>query len=1202
VRQTPDGEPETTRDEETVNFDVVDHVVELHPGCVEPFGRNVTTDVTVEESQETTDDGIPIQRKLVRLVVQLPDSSSTPPSTSLPLPVVAFAERPTSPAPVLLSPTGTGTARPRSASRQRPGVEVVQEPIESRSTVSEDAEQLPNGSILKKRTVTVTRVRPIKEYSTPSGGRRELVASREEVVERLIDDKQVELPPGVADEFGDGLESTSVVRRTEDVSPDDGVPVKRKTTETKVKRVGPDAPSDAEIMRRVADGSLDEIVPPSPALMHPTRTSDTAPEVAEYSRCLADGTVVRRVAAVSERPETKLPHERLPVTVDDEPTITIDTNILAIPSGTIKPNGDNVDAAVTMKELEKPNPGGGKPIEMTVTSTVVSPKRTADGRRNVEGAIEPRRTVTEDCQSRPDGTTVKRKVITVRRIRPVFELQLGQDGVERQVGQHEETVDATVEENILELPAGVIEPSAANCDTDITVSQVDDHRLEDGTPASLKVVRMIVRLRDGDKPVAPTTTESKSFADQAVETYGENVRKFSETKESEDCLEDGSTIRRKVITTRHVEMVRDAPGQPEREGRLVRLDVEDHVIELPPGVIEPHARNCDTDIDVRTWEEPRPDLGADVVSRRKSVKMTVSLKSQPPQPPLEEKPKTIEPSVKTIEGEVVDRVDVSETERQLPDGTVVRTRTETTRRLRPVTEMTVVDGVPSPIAYREQPLGAHIRRTIVQLGPGVAEPNDTDPEIIVEREGPVDSETALADGTRAPTTTQTTAYRLRRPPSPRRPEVTRESFEGAVEPRTSVEEDVSTRPDGTTVRRHTATTRMVKPNRIVTKTDGVVTDTAYRDVLIRTEIDEKIVELPPGVTDVNDPVVETRQTETTSDEVQPDGTPVRRRLVRVVATRRRPKGPPSAQTATATTTTTTTKRTVTKKVRRMGPDGELVEETVTVDEDDDDDRSSTSAASVELSPACSETDLAADDYGTVGVFADVYELEPSVETDVQEYDDAVLPDSTAVRKRVTTTTERRTVVMRALLPVDDDEQQQPDATPVLRYTDVSKCEPETVGDLVEKTETLPNGQVVRHRVQTTGRRQLTAERTLLTGRLDDESFKELEVGQERPTSDTPTTSSALAPGYRGLFTQISSTSGDDLSSRLILRRQIHKRTIIRGDKEETRVTETTHVEQDADTPAELTDSIKTVINEFMASGGGVPAVEQTSSQDGATKD
>ena len=51
--------------------------------------------------------------------------------------------------------------------------------------------------------------------------------------------------------------------------------------------------------------------------------------------------------------------------------------------------------------------------------------------------------------------------------------------------------------------------------------------------------------------------------------------------------------------------------------------------------------------------------------------------------------------------------------------------------------------------------------------------------------------------------------------------------------------------------------------------------------------------------------------------------------------------------------------------------------------------------------------------------------------------------------------------------------------------------------------------------------------------------------------------------------------------RLVMKKQIHKKTIIRDGKEETIVTEDTHVEQDNDGPEELRDSMQTIIDQFI---------------------
>ena len=48
-----------------------------------------------------------------------------------------------------------------------------------------------------------------------------------------------------------------------------------------------------------------------------------------------------------------------------------------------------------------------------------------------------------------------------------------------------------------------------------------------------------------------------------------------------------------------------------------------------------------------------------------------------------------------------------------------------------------------------------------------------------------------------------------------------------------------------------------------------------------------------------------------------------------------------------------------------------------------------------------------------------------------------------------------------------------------------------------------------------------------------------------------------------------------------MRKQVHKKTVIRDGREETIVTEDTNIEQDNEGPEELQDSMQRVIDQFM---------------------
>lgn len=55
--------------------------------------------------------------------------------------------------------------------------------------------------------------------------------------------------------------------------------------------------------------------------------------------------------------------------------------------------------------------------------------------------------------------------------------------------------------------------------------------------------------------------------------------------------------------------------------------------------------------------------------------------------------------------------------------------------------------------------------------------------------------------------------------------------------------------------------------------------------------------------------------------------------------------------------------------------------------------------------------------------------------------------------------------------------------------------------------------------------------------------------------------------------------------RVLLKKQIHKKTIVQSGKEETIVTEDTRIEQDYNAPQELQESVQELIQQFLDSNG-----------------
>ena len=102
---------------------------------------------------------------------------------------------------------------------------------------------------------------------------------------------------------------------------------------------------------------------------------------------------------------------------------------------------------------------------------------------------------------------MKRKTITIKQIRPITEITLV-DGKPRDSIKREVLVGTEIKENILQLPVGVVEPNAKNCDVDITVDNFE-YTLPDNTPAKKTVIKMlVVKKGDDSRPEISTATPS----------------------------------------------------------------------------------------------------------------------------------------------------------------------------------------------------------------------------------------------------------------------------------------------------------------------------------------------------------------------------------------------------------------------------------------------------------------------------------------------------------------------------------------------------------------------------------------------------------------------------------------------------------------------------------------------------------------------
>ena len=58
-----------------------------------------------------------------------------------------------------------------------------------------------------------------------------------------------------------------------------------------------------------------------------------------------------------------------------------------------------------------------------------------------------------------------------------------------------------------------------------------------------------------------------------------------------------------------------------------------------------------------------------------------------------------------------------------------------------------------------------------------------------------------------------------------------------------------------------------------------------------------------------------------------------------------------------------------------------------------------------------------------------------------------------------------------------------------------------------------------------------------------------------------------------------------------MKKQVHKKTVMRNGEEETVIIEDIQVEQDSEAPEELQESMHSIIDQFMEGGAGPPATK-----------
>ena len=340
----------------------------------------------------------------------------------------------------------------------------------------------------------------------------------------------------------------------------------------------------------------------------------------EYEKKLDDGGVLK-----GKLTTTKFIKPIIKITIVDgmkkktllreEPVGTeILEQILQLPPGITEPYSKDLKSKTTENDSSENLPDGTLAKKKVIKTVVFPPGQLVTSKR-IEGDIDYRSEVTEDTKHLPDGKTQKSKTITTKHVKPVTEITyIG--GTPTDTKEHEEIVGGDIEDNILELPCGLIKPSARNCDVKITVDE-SQATLPDGTPAGKAVTKMLCL----QKPMAKLEKQ-ENIVEGPIEYR-------TEVKKSEEKLRDGRTVRCKTTTITHVNPLRKITtiGGLETSKLLreevVAVDIVENILELPWGVTEPIGKHTTADTKFSSGEEILP---SGLVAKKKTFRTVVTLK------------------------------------------------------------------------------------------------------------------------------------------------------------------------------------------------------------------------------------------------------------------------------------------------------------------------------------------------------------------------------------------------------------------------------------------------------------------------------------------------------------------------------------------------------------------------------------------------
>ena len=738
-----------------------------------------------------------------------------------------------------------------------------------------------------------------------------------------------------------------------------------------------------------------------------------------------------------------------------------------------------------------------------------------------EGDIENRSETQVMEDRKDDGTYIKKTVITTSHFKPVMkppEVKEGDienrsetqvkrvvisDGVER-VEHSEKPVGIEIDENILELGPGVESPDSDNVEKKTSVREREETTSE-GTWIKHKTTTVTV--------TSLSTTEAPAYqlipSDQAMDVLEDAVAKESarvdqaapvmkppevkegdidnrsETQVTEDRKDDGTYIKKTVITTSHfkpIETIVTADGVEtvEKTELPVGTEIDETILELGPGVENPDSDNVEKKTSVREREETTSE-GTWI--KHKTTTVTVNLISL-----SDEKLKGYHG---LSESDIEINTEVKTSEETLEDGSVIHKTTVIKTHSKRIPETQDVEGF-EKVDFDKTLVGTEINENILQLEPGIS---SKETQNVLRKTSTQQQEEILENGSWLKKTVTTVT--VGRPAEIGNSEYSNtkdqgQSFGGVFIPAHLLEEDnrestpVASEMQYCTQSEHE--TDILHDDREQTpvfeeavEQVSEIQEKQSSDIYQPLTLDELDTSLEdfPVEGDILSPSSEYEEVE----EVLPDGTVVKRKVL-----------------------SQRIRKTVTRKIRRVGPDGEVIEDVVTEEIPESDLLSESSRASsvmsslndareltspvpmspVELgTPAETETERS-----SVRVYTDTIEGEPEIETDVQEFEET-LPDGTVVKRKVIKTRQKQTIVKRVVmegpetdLPTTEEQAQamlshdggfQPD----LKYSDYTEEEPQTATQVQEYEETMPDGSVVKKKIVTTTEEQMKTSRTVM---------------------------------------------------------------------------------------------------------------------------